>query len=247
MQTATPMSSDFNAVFSQADLPVKLAEAAPSLHAAASEFWQSAMTGSALSARMKELVLVAMHSTVTSLNAKATQRHVRRAIAAGASPSDVLDVLVTIAPTGNHALYFALPVLMKELAAIGASTDLPPPTPDAQAIKDEFIRTRGVWLEQREAIFRLMPRYFAALSQLSTASWKEGSLTRKERELIAIAIDCVVTHMFEPGLSMHIRCALQHGATREEILDVFQLASLLGLETYIEGGEALFGGDAPSA
>lgn len=243
MSKSSVRRDDFGAVFSRDHVPAKLAETAPNLHAAASAFWRSAMSESALSARMKELVLVAMHSTVTSLNAEATQRHVRRAIDVGATPADVLDVLVTIAPTANHALYFALPVLMKELAVAGASTELPEPTPQAQAIKDEFVRTRGVWLEQREAIFRLMPEYFAALSQLSTASWKEGALTRKERELIAIAIDCVVTHMFEPGLAMHIRCALQHGATRDEILDVFQLASLLGLETYIQGAEALFGAE----
>jgi alkylhydroperoxidase/carboxymuconolactone decarboxylase family protein YurZ len=131
---------------------------------------------------------------------------------------------------------------MKELKAAGSpEAEWPEPTLEAQAIKDEFIRTRGTWLEQREAIFRLMPKYFAALSKLSTASWKDGSLSRKERELIAVAIDCIVTHMFEPGLAMHIRCALEHGASREEILDVFQLASLMGLETYIQGAEALFG------
>ena len=93
----------------------------------------------------------------------------------------------------------------------------------------------------------MMPRYFTALSKLSTASWKEGALTRKERELIAIAIDCVVTHMFEPGLAMHIKCALQHGASRDEILGVFQLASLMGLETYVQGAEALFGSGARAA
>lgn len=68
-----------------------------------------------------------------------------------------------------------------------------------------------------------MPDYFAALSQLSAASWKGGTLTRKERELIAIAIDCVVTHMFEPGLAMHIRCALQHGAPETKYWTSFSL------------------------
>jgi alkylhydroperoxidase/carboxymuconolactone decarboxylase family protein YurZ len=235
-------SADLNNVFSGPEVGAQLAQVAPTLHKAASRFWQSAHEPSALSPRMKELVLVAMHSTVTTLNAQGTQRHVRRALEAGATPLDVLDVLVTIAPTANHALYFALPVMMKELKVVadGADAELPEPTPEAQAIKDEFIRTRGVWLAQREAIFRLMPKYFAALSNLSTASWKDGSLSRKERELIAVAIDCIVTHMFEPGLAMHIRCALEHGAIREEVLDVFQLASLMGLETYIQGAEALF-------
>lgn len=234
--------ADLNTIFSGPHIAERLIHAAPTIHDAAATFWRSALTPGALTPRMKELVLVAMHSTVTSLNAEATKRHVQRAIEAGATPLDVLDVLLTIAPTANHALYFAVPVLLRELEAAGSpDAELPAPTPEAQAIKDEFIRTRGVWLEQREAIFRAMPNYFAALSKLSTASWKDGSLTRKERELIAIAIDCIVTHMFEPGLTMHIRCAIENGATRDEILEVFQLASLMGLETYIQGAEALYG------
>lgn len=89
-------------------------------------------------------------------------------------------------------------------------------------------------------IARMMPDYFAALSQISTESWKNGTLTDKERELICIAVDCSVTHMFEPGLVIHIRHALQKAATRDEILEVFHLAALTGLEGYILGAESLF-------
>ena len=50
-----------------------------------------------------------------------------------------------------------------------------------------------------------------------------------------------MTHMFEPGLAIHIRQALQNGASREEILEVFQLAAATGLEGYILGADTLFG------
>jgi alkylhydroperoxidase/carboxymuconolactone decarboxylase family protein YurZ len=75
---------------------------------------------------------------------------------------------------------------------------------------------------------------------VSTISWQDGSLTRKERELICIAIDCTITHTFEPGLRIHIRNALKEGATVHEILDVFKLASVIGLEGYILSAEAMF-------
>lgn len=244
--TSTPESpgtpADLNTIFSGSQVPERLEQVAPTLHDAASAFWKSALGPGALSPRMKELVLVAMHGTVTSLNAQGTQRHVHRAVAAGATPQDVLDVLLTIVGAANHALYFSVPVLMKELRAAGSpDAELPEVSAEAQAIKEEFIRTRGMWNEQRDVIVQMMPKYFAALSKISTASWKDGSLSRKERELICIAIDCTVTHMFEPGLVLHIRCALEHGASRDEVLDVFQLASLTGLESYIQGAEALFG------
>ena len=86
----------------------------------------------------------------------------------------------------------------------------------------------------------MMPEYFAGLAQLTMKPWKNGALTGKERELICIAIDCTVTHMFEPGLAIHIRQALQKGASRQEILEVFQLAAVTGLEGYILGAEALY-------
>lgn len=234
------LDDDLASVFTDPDLAETLQRAAPTTYGAAAVFWRSAHA-TALSPRMRELVLVALHATVTALHSDGVRRHVRRALAAGATEQDVLDVLITIVGAANHALYFAVPVLMRELKAAGPpDSELPPTTPEAQAIKDEFVRTRGFWNEQRDVIVRMMPEYFAALSQVSTDSWKNGTLTDKERELVCIAIDCTVTHMFEPGLAIHIRHALQKGATRDEILAVFHLASLTGLEGYILGAKAIY-------
>lgn len=234
--------ADFSAVFHSRTVAGRLEKASPTTYAAAARFWRSAHVAPALSPRMKELVLVALHATVTSLHSDGVRRHVGRALAAGASEQDVLDVLLTIVGIANHALYFAVPVLMRELEAAGhAEAELPPITPEAQTTKEEFIRTRGFWNEQRDVIVRMMPEYFAALAQLSMDPWKNGTLTDKERELACIAIDCTVTHMYEPGLAIHIRNALQKGASRDEILEVFHLAALTGLEGYILGAETLYG------
>ena len=234
--------TELAAVFSEQVVAQRLKETSPTAYDAAARFWRSAHASAALSPRMKELVLVALHATVTALNPGIVRRHVERALSAGASPRDVLDVMVTIVGISNHALYFAVPVLMRELKAAGHPEAEPPPiTPELQAVKDEFVRVRGVWNEQRDVIVRTMPEYFAALAELSTEPWKNGSLTDKERELVCIAIDCTVTHMYEPGLVIHIRQALKHGASRAEILEVFHLAALTGLEGYILGAEAMFG------
>jgi len=238
---------DLQNVFSQPEIAARLRTASLTAYAAALRFWAAAYDAPALTRRMKELVLIALHGTVTALNSDALHRHVRRALDAGATPQDVLDVLMTIVGAANHALYFAVPVLMRELAAAGhPQAEVPPPTVASQTIKEEFIRTRGFWNEQRDIIVRMMPQYFEALSEVSTESWKNGPLTPKERELVCIAIDCSVTHMYEPGLAIHIRNAIKHGATREEILEVFHLASLTGLEGFFLGAEALFGQDSSS-
>ena len=233
--------SDLSAVFSDGDIPARLRDASPTTYAAAERFWKAGLTAGALSPRMKELVFLAVHATVTSLHGDGIRRHVGRALAAGATEQDVLDVLITIVGIANHALYFAIPVLQRELEAAGQPSEIPPVTPEVQAIKDEFVRVRGYWNEQRDVLVRLMPDYFAALAQLSADPWVNGSLTDKERELVCIAIDCTVTHMYEPGLKIHVRQALKNGASRDEILAVFHLTALTGLEGYIAGAETLYG------
>ena len=229
-------------VFSTRMVAERLSAAAPSHYAAAQRFWQSAQEAPALSPRVKELVLLVLHATPTALDGDGVRRHVGRALAAGASEQDILDVLLTIVGIANHALYFAVPVLMRELKALGHAEAEPPAiTAEALAVKEEFIRARGFWNEQRDAIVRMMPEYFTALAQLSAEPWTHGTLTDKERELVCIGIDCSVTHMYEPGLVIHIRHALKHGATRAEILEVFHLAAVAGLSGYIMGAEALYG------
>ena len=65
--------------------------------------------------------------------------------------------------------------------------------------------------------------------------WKYGTLPPKIRELIYVAIDAATTHLYLPGLRTHIRNALAHGATVEEIMEVLQLTSALGIHTITEG------------
>jgi alkylhydroperoxidase/carboxymuconolactone decarboxylase family protein YurZ len=233
---------DFAQLFASRQAADQTAREAPASFAAGAHFWATVRTSSALSERMQELVLVALHGTVSSLNAEPLRRQIPSALAAGASPRDVLDVLFTVVGVANHALYFAVPVLQRELDAMDhPQRDCPPMSDHAEQIKQEFIRRRGVWNAQRDVIARMMPEYFEALSDLTLEPWAQGSLDPKERELICIAIDCTVTHMYEPGLALHIRQALRQGASREEILAVFQLAASTGLEGYLQGAQVLFG------
>jgi alkylhydroperoxidase/carboxymuconolactone decarboxylase family protein YurZ len=213
----------------------------PSLYGTASEFW-AACTRGHLPARMKELVLLAMHATSTAMNVAAIRRHIDRALRAGATEAEILDVLITIVAVANHALYTTVPILAEEMESAGIKLD--PSTLEErefQSTKEEFIASRGFWNTDREQLARMMPDYYRSLSKISTETWKSGALTAKEREFVCIGIDCTVTHIYEPGLRRHIRMALGHGATREEICEIFQLAALLGLEGYAVGADALFG------
>ena len=57
----------------------------------------------------------------------------------------------------------------------------------------------------------------------------------KVKELIYVAITSSTTHLFEPGIAVHAQNALEHGATIDEIMEVFQLTSVLGIHTLTVG------------
>jgi alkylhydroperoxidase/carboxymuconolactone decarboxylase family protein YurZ len=64
-------------------------------------------------------------------------------------------------------------------------------------------------------------------------------LEPKVKELIYTAFDVSATHMFQPGLRQHIRNALAYGATKEELMEVFELASGLGARAFAVGAPSL--------
>src|SRR3984885_7913760 len=82
-------------------------------------------------------------------------------------------------------------------------------------IKQDFIDARGYWSRGWDPLLDIAPDYFEAYAKLSSVPWKTGTLSPKIKELLYIAIDSSITHMYEPGLRVHIRNALRYGATRD--------------------------------
>ena len=54
-----------------------------------------------------------------------------------------------------------------------------------------------------------------------------------------IAIDCAITCLYAPGLKLHIRNAVRLGATPKEVMEDFELASLMGVQSVMVGVEGL--------
>ena len=106
-----------------------------------------------------------------------------------------------------------------------------PLTETEEELRRKFTQERGYWSPRWEQLLRLDPEFFAAYAEFSAVPWRNGVLEPKVRELIYIAIDASTTHLYEPGLRRHIRNALNHGATRQEILEVLQLISVLGIHS----------------
>lgn len=112
-------------------------------------------------------------------------------------------------------------------------------TGEKATLKEEFIAKRGYWTDFWDGLLALDPKFFRAYLNFSAVPWENGVLEPKVKELIYIAIDASTTHLYEPGLRIHIQNALKYGATKEEIMEVYQLVSVLGLHTCTMGVPAL--------
>lgn len=102
-------------------------------------------------------------------------------------------------------------------------------TDQQKALRDTFIAERGYWNPFWDGLLTLDSDFFDAYLRFSSVPWKSGPLEPKVKELIYVAIDAATTHLYEPGLRQHIRNAIKYGATREEVMEVLELVSVLGI------------------
>lgn len=89
----------------------------------------------------------------------------------------------------------------------------------------------GPWDSALEQLREWDPKWVDQCVKMTTNPWTNGILPRKTIELICIAVNAACTNLNPDGTRRHIRAALHAGATREEILTVLKMASLLGIHT----------------
>jgi len=80
-------------------------------------------------------------------------------------------------------------------------------------------------------MLELDPELFDAYTEFSSHPWKHGTLSPKVREFIYMAFDTSATHLYRVGLKLHIENALGYGATIGEILEVMEIASVIGIHS----------------
>jgi alkylhydroperoxidase/carboxymuconolactone decarboxylase family protein YurZ len=177
-----------------------------------------------LSPKFKELVYIAIDASTTHLYEPGLRQHIQNALRHGATSEEIMEVYELTAVLGIHACTLGVPVLIEELG-----DGMPELTPEQEERKAEFQQRRGYWNAFWEGLLALDTEFFNAYLEFSGVPWRNGTLSPKEKELIYIAIDAATTHLYEPGLRQHIQNALGHGATREEIMEVYELVSVLGI------------------
>lgn len=89
----------------------------------------------------------------------------------------------------------------------------------------------GDWNPLWDQMRKWDPAFIEAYLTFRSVPHREGPLPKKVKELILIAINVAATHLYAPGTRRHIQNALRLGATREELLEVIQLVSIIGIHS----------------
>lgn len=95
----------------------------------------------------------------------------------------------------------------------------------------EAQRKTSDWNPMWDMLEEMDPDYLEAFLQFRSVPQKQGPLPQKTKELIFIAINAATTHLWAPGVRRHMQNAIREGATKEEILEVLQLTSIMGIHS----------------
>ena len=74
---------------------------------------------------------------------------------------------------------------------------------------------------------------------MATNPWRSGVLPRRLVELIGVAVNAACTNLNPDGTRRHIRGALEAGATRDEVLMVLKMASVMSIHSCSLGAPIL--------
>jgi alkylhydroperoxidase/carboxymuconolactone decarboxylase family protein YurZ len=192
-----------------------------------------------LDAKIKELVYIAVDANATHLYVPGIRSHIKAALRAGATRHEIMEVLELTATLGIHAMNIGVPILVDVLVQLGLRTAPAPLTEFQEQLKADFTSTRGYWHSFWDEMLELDPEMFEAYTEFSSVPWRSGTLEPKVKELIYIAFDTAATHLYERGLRLHIENALGYGASADDILEVMEIASVLGIHSVTTGAPIL--------
>ncbi|MDR5698700.1 carboxymuconolactone decarboxylase family protein [Agromyces aerolatus] len=189
--------------------------------------------------KLQHLIRLAVAANATHLYIKPVRGHIRRALDAGATPAEVMEVLECCATLGIHAMNIGVPILAEVLEEAGVRTGPAELDEYQQRLKAEFTEKRGYWHEFWNEILELAPEFFDAYTEFSSVPWVSGTLDPKVKEFIYIAFDTSATHLYTKGLRLHLENAVRYGATAAELIEVMEIAATLGMHGVLEAAPIL--------
>jgi alkylhydroperoxidase/carboxymuconolactone decarboxylase family protein YurZ len=119
------------------------------------------------------------------------------------------------------------------------SSDATELSDEQRELKTQFQDELGYWHEGFELLLEFDPEFLDVFRDFVAHPWKEGPLPPKTKALIGVGVNASPTTLHEEGMRAHIENAFEHGATVDEIVEVFELASVLGIHSISTGASIL--------
>jgi alkylhydroperoxidase/carboxymuconolactone decarboxylase family protein YurZ len=188
-----------------------------------------------LEPKVREFIYIAADAAATHLYEPGIRQHVRAALELGATAAEVMEVLELTSTLGIHACNIGIPVLIEVLTEEGLRDGPAPLSPRQEQLKAEFTASRGYWHEFWDGLLELDEELFAAYLAFSAVPWRTGVLEPKVKELVYVAFDAAATHLYVPGLKLHMRNAVRLGASSGEIIEVLEIVSVIGIHAATVG------------
>jgi len=175
-----------------------------------------------LSARMVELIYVALDSSSSHLFESGLQTHMKKALEVGVSQADIFDVLHLVAVQGAVSVGQAADILA-ELAGMD----------DAAAI-DEALQARidsigASHALSLAAVARMDPGYAEVLLDFIENGRPGTGLSPAERSLVQVALHACFTAFNPEATRQMLSVALSQGVAPAELLQAIQLGSHLAV------------------
>lgn len=179
--------------------------------------------------KVKAFIGLAASAAATHLYGPGIDAHLQVALAHGATREELVEVLELISTVGIHASNVGVPVLLEVLEEEGLRSQPEPLDARREALKASFVSNRGYWHCSWEGLLELDPELFEAYVEFSSLPWRAGVLEPMVKELMYCAFDAAATHLYVPGLKLHIRNALRYGASKEQIMEMLEIVSVIGI------------------
>lgn len=179
-------------------------------------------TSGALATKDAQLIAIGLSASITTMDDTALRRHVRAALHAGATRAEILEVLKMAAMLSLHSMSLGAPIVIEEAKSAGTAAAPDTTAPSSTPFCDKM-KAIGQWNQAWNPFAELDPQWTEQFVSAGTGFYTNGVLTPKFVELISIAFDASITHMYAPGTRRHIRAALALGANAGEIIGVLKL------------------------
>ncbi|MFT4038285.1 MAG: carboxymuconolactone decarboxylase family protein [Thermomicrobiales bacterium] len=179
----------------------------------------------ALAPRMAALIDVALAVSCTARDREQTRATMRAALDHGATRDELLTVLKMAALLAIHSCSLGAPLLQAAASERGlAMGAVAGPTPASDAMRE-----LGQWNAAWDPFAALDPPWTDRFMAAGIGLYRDEVFSAKDVELLSIAFDASVTHMYAPGTARHINGALDAGATPAEVMAVLKRCVAFGV------------------